>query len=150
MNKLESVDDFDWVTARAQCSSLAVFASMKMDAEKDVNLRKKFLVTHEEGRCTLSFNRGSSTGEFSVTVNGRDIRGEHTFDDEVTFRRTADGVTVVDRQGAIFLNGILCLSDEGQCKLKVENEELNFWQFRKKALEHVLFDGVRMALYGKP
>jgi hypothetical protein len=38
------------------------------------------------------------------------------------------------------LEGTLSLSDETECRLKVGDKELTFWQFRKRALENLFFN----------
>lgn len=140
---------FNWVKARADCSPVAVFVALKPLIETDVDQRRALLTDAERDRCLLSFNPGSGgSRSFTVTVVGFGHRGEHVYDDEIAFKPTAAGISVSGKEGKVFLEGSLTLSIEGECKLKVGNDELNFWQFRKKALEGILFEGVRMALYG--
>ena len=56
--------------------------------------------------------------------------------------RAIERMTGVHRDTIMRLGGILTLADDGECKFRVGNAEYDFWQFRKLALEDILFTSV--------
>jgi hypothetical protein len=46
---------------------------------------------------------------------------------------------VVKADDKVVLEGHAVLSDDGACRLRVNGEDLEFWQFRKRALEALFF-----------
>ena len=57
----------------------------------------------------------------------------------VRFDRTEKGISVSDGSKRLF-EATLTLDDTGECRLKVNGQEREFWQFRKMALEALFFD----------
>lgn len=117
--------DFDWVTARHACSLTAIFELLKTAAEQDVARRLAL-----RDAPPLAFRAQDRV--FIV----------YTGDDEdrrvVKFRLTARAIAVSANDAPLF-EGAPTLSDDGHCRLKVGEAELELWQFRKRALEGLLF-----------
>ncbi len=126
------MEDFNWVTARCQCSPGKVFEKLKSQVENDVKERESSLTQVQKVRYRFSFMPGQTS--FSVLVEG-----ESGIHGAVKFSLTDTGVTVFDEQGALMFGADVTISDEGECKMKVDGEEKELWQVRKKALEQLLF-----------
>jgi hypothetical protein len=61
----------------------------------------------------------------------------------VIFSRSPAGVEVRDSESnSLIHEGILTLSNDGHCRLKVGDVEYDLWQFRKLSLENVLFTSI--------
>lgn len=118
----------DWVTARENCSITATFEKLKLGVESDTKTRHDLPGT----KCGYEFI-GGARDLFSVSLAGSG--GLHHV---VKFRLDKKTI-VVSMDDAPFLEGRVGLSDEGLCKLTVKGEELELWQFRKRALDNLFF-----------
>jgi len=123
--------EFSWVRARAECSVASVYERIKLQVEADVAQRKEIIIS--AGCERLNFSIDSNGSAFTVT------RVEPNSHRSVTFRTTAKGITVVDGSDNVVLEGTLTLGDDGRCRLKVSGRDLDFWQFRRTALEELFF-----------
>jgi hypothetical protein len=91
----------------------------------------------ETEKESYRFKTGSQNWMFWVSVLGGAI------DKAVAFHRTTTGIEVRDAgNDAVILKGELTLSNDGECKFKVGENTYSFWQFRKLALEDLLFTSV--------
>ena len=131
MNQVDP--NFDWVTERAKCSPTDVLLQLESQAEEDIKKRND-LLTDSEKKYRVRFHFQRDRNQFSVWVLRDSERLGHA-----SFQAAPDGikVTYIDPQPELI--GTLTLSKDGECKLKVNGEEYNFWQFRKLALEPLLF-----------
>ncbi|MGA2882898.1 MAG: hypothetical protein ABSG13_28445 [Bryobacteraceae bacterium] len=128
----ETIDpSSSWVRARAECSVVAVFNRLRLQAQEDVHQRKALRTTAECER--FNFNLVSNGNAFTV---GRIEQNSHK---SITFTTTDRGVRVIDENDKSVLEGILTLGDDGQCRLKTSGRDLEFWQFRRAALEELFF-----------
>lgn len=123
--------DFDWIAARCECSPHLVFEKLKTQVEKDVESREKTLTVAQKERCKFEFMPGRT--DFSVIVGGDNIHGS------ITFALTETGIVVLNEERVSIFEADVTISDEGECKLKVNGEEKELWQVRKMALETLLF-----------
>ena len=57
----------------------------------------------------------------------------------LTFRKTDSGVKVTAEDDKVLHAATLTLGEDGECRLKLNREELEFWQFRRRALEDLFF-----------
>jgi len=127
--------DYDWVSARSACSPTQAFIRLREQVGEDLNKRAALMVEAEKEK--YRFKSGSQDWMFWVSVQGDYI------DKAVSFHRTTTGIEVRDaRNDAPLMEGKLTLGDDGECKLKVGEKAYSFWQFRKLALEDVLFTSV--------
>jgi hypothetical protein len=122
-------DDMDWVTERSKCSITAVFEMVKLGAENDTKTRHNL----PGAKCGYEFI-GGGRGSFSVSVV---CTGDVHHVVKFSLDRNA---IVVSADDTPFLEARVGLSDEGLCKLTVKGEELELWQFRKRALDSLFFD----------
>ncbi len=125
-------DDFDWISARAECSPTQAFVRIRTEVHNDIKTRMAMMSEQEKTKYVFSITH--QDWQFWVAVGGPYV------DKGIAFSRTPDGIDVHDVSSEKLLyHGILTLSNEGKCKLKVGEVEYDFWQFRKLALEDVLF-----------
>jgi hypothetical protein len=124
----DSFANFDWIKERAKCTPFKVFEILHSQVEQDIHSRNQLsddVVAHK----TFSLQ---SNGEWFAVVYGGN-KG-------VKFVQTEYGIQI---QGMPFREvlhtGILMLSNDGQCRLKVVDEEYDLWQFRKLALHDLFF-----------
>jgi hypothetical protein len=122
----------DWVEARAACSASKVFQivclAVKADMEKrnaQLNLAIDKYDSHYDG-----------TGDF---IAFRKTPRTHRI---YRFHQTANGIRVSDdiQDNKTLAEATLTLGDDGQCRLRLADKELEFWQFRRKVLEDFLFE----------
>ena len=125
----DQTQDFDWVTARASCSGFHFFQKLKDGIRGDV-------------RAINDIRSGTGVG-FTLDAEGDHLlvlrEGKET-DDSIRFMWSGNVMCVINGADATILEGSLTLNDEGQCRMKVGEKELTFWQFRKRALENLFFN----------
>jgi hypothetical protein len=127
--------DFNWVTSRAECSLLAVFKALELGAREDVETVTSLVMPHER----VSFSVVASHCRFSVIrEDGATPASPIPRSRDVNF--TVEGQEIVASKGnKILLRAAITLNNEGQCKLKIGDEELEQWQVRRMALEELFF-----------
>ena len=127
--------DFSWVRARAECSVATVYERLRLQVREDVEQRKELRTSSERER--FNFSMISNGNAFTVR------RVEHSSDRSLTFTATEKGIQIADGKDNIVLEGTLTLGDDGQCRLRASvggnMRDLDFWQFRRAALEDLLF-----------
>lgn len=127
----EHPPDWDWVTERNKCSVVSMFHTLKTLAKRDVETRLKLRPAQSAGfDFGLQFEDGNSS--FSVVKVGFGI------DLLVRFTYDANRIHVETNQGQT-LDASLTLTNEGRCKLRVEKQELEPWQFLRLVLEPLFF-----------
>jgi len=126
--------NFNWVKSRADCSLAVVFKSLEHGVSEDVKVAnglvgsspirfslvqgsRQFSVIREEGATALS--PIPTTYEVNFIIEGQEI--------------------VISRENRAFLRASLTLNNEGECKLKIGDSELDQWQVRRMALEELFF-----------
>jgi hypothetical protein len=127
---------FDWVRARAECSPWKVFKELEQGARDDVDAINSQRQLEDVFKYTVA--RASET-RFSVLCEGVRRRGSVDF-------LLSDEEIIVNEGESVILKATLTLSNKRQCRLKVNGEELEQWQFRKRALEGLFF---RATISGK-
>jgi hypothetical protein len=125
------MEDFNWVAARCECSPGQVFEKLKSQVQNDIMAREIALSQAQRQRYTFEFIPGSS--DFKVLVSGNNIHGA------IKFALTETGIVVFNEEGARMFSADVTISDEGECKLKIDDEEKELWQVRKMALENLFF-----------
>jgi hypothetical protein len=125
------IEKFDWVTARASCSIGSVFEHLRDETKADVAVISKLL---ELNGYKANFTFESEQESFMVS---RATNGKSDFA-SVKFSRKEKAITV-SKSGTVFLAATLTINNERQCRLVVNGQELEEWQFRKLALEQIFF-----------
>jgi hypothetical protein len=122
-------ESFDWVTARAACSLARVFEKLKLQIQDDIKARNA--LRPPGAHYAFSVVEGGSKA-FSVLVEGKNVHVSVRFDldDEKISVYSKDGVT---------FTGTVTLCDDGECRVKIGDQEHDLWQVRKMALEDLFF-----------
>jgi len=122
---------FNWVTERSSCSLPKVFQTLRSQVEDDVKTRNSLRPTN-------------SPYEFSVEVNGTDFSVVLVAGDlrsSVIFTLAEHGILVRGGEGNQMFEVTLNFTPDGHCKLIVNEQQRDFWQVRRMALEELLFHG---------
>ncbi len=80
--------------------------------------------------------------EFSVTDKGDDftvLLKAGDFHQSVIFSLAEHAIVVKDDTGNTMFEVTLAFTDQGECRLHVNDKELESWQVRRMALEELLF-----------
>jgi hypothetical protein len=120
---------FNWVTQRAQCTLPKVFRDLRQQVEEDVKTRN----AQRPKNSAYEFLVTENGADFSAVLEAKDARKS------VTFSLAEHGILVRDDKGNQILEVTLTFSDQGECKLYVNEAEREMWQVRRMALEDVLF-----------
>lgn len=122
-------DNFDWVTARAECSIVAVFEKLKILIETDVEIRNKL---RQKDSDSPIFKLVSANNRFTVLAEG------HYVHKTVVFALSSKGISAISSDGHIF-QATVTLCNDGICRAKIGEQEYDLWQLRKMALEDLFF-----------
>lgn len=130
--------DWNWVKSRAECSAVAMFEHLRIGAL--ANLAERNATIQEPGRVSDRFQLTETNKGRLFTVFdswGQDRRA-------VDFSLDLETIHVgVHLPSASEFQATLTLNNEGLCKFKVGDDELDTWQVLKKALESLLFEAER-------
>lgn len=135
--------NFDWVRARAECSASEVYQDFARQLKADVATRNTLLSGKERRHeVNFTYNGGfQHTSLFVAAQTGGNMLEENRLA-HVVFTKVAEGIAAEYSDGKKLI-GFLTLSQDGECRLKVDGVEYSFWQFRKLALEPIFFDAVK-------
>ena len=120
---------FNWVTGRFQCSLAAVFKELRLEVEEDVKTRNGLRLPSS----AYEFSIADSDGAFTVTLQAKEIQKS------VVFKLAEHAILVRDDQGNSKFDVTLAYSDDGKCRLRVNQDEREYWQVRRMALEDLMF-----------
>jgi len=123
---------FDWVGERSKCSVASIFENLKTQIEGDVK-RRNALHGTSETPPPYQFHFGIENDTISVRLEGSNLL------QSVSFRLRRNTIEVLDHERKPMFTGTATLNNDGECRIKVNAEELTSWQFRKKALEYLFF-----------
>jgi len=123
---------FDWVTERSNCSLPKVFTALREQVEADVKTRNAL----RPGNSPYEFSVKEDNGEFSVLLKAQQLR------QSVVFSLDDHAILVRDDKSNPMFEVTAAFNDEGECRLKVNGAERDFWQVRRMALEDLMFRGL--------
>jgi hypothetical protein len=124
--------DFDWVTARAECSISRMFVRVQSQVKADVERRNALLSAHERLKFLVEVH---SDSEFSVKREGTGQEEPGT----VRFRRNESDIAIASNDGTLKLTVTLTVDHLNECRLVLNGEHVDEWQLRKLALESLFF-----------
>lgn len=124
--------DWDWVTARKECSMPLFFERLKTLAQRDVKTRHAMRQELID-LGPVNFD-AQIAGTFTVLRNF--APGHHA---SVRFRLEGDRLFVEGAGVQVNFDGSLTLTDDGDCRLRVGEKELDPWQVLRRALEPLFF-----------
>jgi hypothetical protein len=120
-----------------------VYRDFALQIKHDVETRNGVLSGKErKPEVNFFFNGGHEPTSLIVAAQ----KGGHLLEEirlaQVIFTKIPEGIAAEYSDGKKLI-GLLTLSQEGECRLKVDGVEYSFWQFRKLALEPIFFDAVK-------
>ena len=118
--------DFDWVSARHNCSVDKFFERLRLGAQSNVERRNALGSPVEGQRFTFT-----SSGSLFSVARGTSVG--------VVFRVVGERIYVEGNRIDVKFNGALTLTNEARCLLRVGDRELDEWQVLRLALEALLF-----------
>lgn len=140
---IQNDQNFDCVSARAKCTASEIYRDFALQLKKDVATRNTLLSGKErKHEVTFLFDGGvEPTSLFVAAQTGGHFLGEKRLA-HVIFTKISEGIAAECSDGKK-ITGLLTLSQDGECRLKVDGAEYSFWQFRKLTLEPIFFDAVK-------
>jgi hypothetical protein len=127
---------FDWVTRRSACSLPAVFKELRSQVEQDVNTRNGLRPSY----APYEFSIADHDGGFHVFLKSKDTDKDVQL--SVAFILSEHAIQVRDDKSLRMFDVTLSFNEIGECKLKVEGADREFWQVRRMALEELMFRGL--------
>jgi len=125
--------DFDWVQARMKCSAVRVFGELKHSVERDVITRNTG--DHQQ---RVHFELTGDAPTFTVYRYLKGVPSSTCDPHSVSFSLGDDSICAKLSNGKE-LRASLTLNSQGHCVFKLDDQELEPWQFRMKALEQLFF-----------
>lgn len=119
----------DWVTKRSSCSYPNIFKQLRLEVEEDVKTRNAL----RPANSAYEFSVADNDDGFTVLLQAKEVRMS------ATFSLTEHAILVRDDQGNKKFEVTLVFNDEGECTLSVNDEQREFWQVRRMALEELFF-----------
>ena len=120
---------FDWVTKRSRCSFPNIFKELKLQVEDDVKIRNAL----RPNTAPYEFSVADGGDDFTVLLEAGD------FHKSVKFSLAEHAIVVEDDAGNNAFEVTLTFDDQGDCRLHVNDKQLELWQVRRMALEDLLF-----------
>jgi hypothetical protein len=127
----KDVPGFDWVTERSQCSLPKVFYNLRNQVEEDVKTRNAL----RPENSPYEFSVSEDIDGFSIVLQANEVR------ESVIFSLAGHAILVHDEKGNPLFEVIAAFSEDGKCKLFVNETERDSWQVRRMALEGLMFRG---------
>ena len=121
-------EELDWIKVRSECTVALIFEKLFLEIKHDVeqvnsaNSNRQFKIVRDSGYFTV-YQEGLLIGNRSVVFK----RDQESI--EVSFHSTNKEAMVAR----------IMVNDYGKCCLRVKDRERCSWQFRKDALEDLLF-----------
>jgi hypothetical protein len=129
MNDNLNNPNFDWVSARSACSLKTIFETLKLEVEKDVEIRNRL----RPAMAHYVFKMVSKADVFTVFVESNKAHPT------TKFSLSNDSIQLRDGENNLRCDAVLTLNNNGECRLRVHEREYTFWQFRRMALESMFF-----------
>jgi hypothetical protein len=123
--------DLDWVRERGACTAERVFADLVRDIAKDAATRNS-MGTDTAFASDLTTDKST----LIVAETGAWARKE-----KIKVFPSKGRIEVRDEITPAAFGAEVFLTDDGRCKLKLGDIELEQWQFRRKILESLFFGG---------
>jgi hypothetical protein len=120
---------FDWVIERSACTLPKIFAALRQQVEEDVKTRNGL----RPNNAPYEFSLAEDIDEFTVLLKAKDVQRS------ITFSLAEQAISVRDDKGNPMFQVTLTFNDKGECKLHANEQEREFWQVRRMALEGLLF-----------
>lgn len=127
--KKKSPEPFDWVTERSACSLPKVFKDLGAQLEEDVKIRNGL----RPNNAPYEFSVKTDVSDITVLLQSGDVRKS------VIFSLTPRSVLARDDKGTQLFEVNITFTDDGRCRLNVNDQPREPWQVRRMALEELFF-----------
>jgi hypothetical protein len=122
---------FDWVTKRSSCSIPKIFKELRSQVEEDIKIRN----TLRPNNSPYEFSVADQGTGFSVVLKTKDA------EKSVLFSVSEQAILVTNGDGKQMFQVTVAFNENGECKLRVNEQDREMWQVRRMALEEILFRG---------
>ena len=131
----QSSDDFDWVSAQAQCTASSMFERLRTQVREDVHRRNGLLGRTDGWR--FEFDTEGDTFEVS-RVSGSLV--DPNTSAVVTFERTGRRIQIHSEDIEVDIIAVVTLDVGGACRFVVGEALYSEWEIRRMALELLFFE----------
>jgi hypothetical protein len=125
----KNVSKFDWIAERSSCTLPKIFKTLRIQVEEDVKTRN----AQRPKDSLYEFHLKEDVGEFTVLLESEVVH------QSVIFKLAEHAILVLGGEGTLMFEVKLVFDDDGKCRLNVNDEQRDFWQVRRMALEDLLF-----------
>lgn len=134
-NANKKPQNFDWVSARSQCSVKQMFEELKLGVKQDVEAMSKAIKSDPTRNPANIFKIAENAKTMKVFFDDPFSDGP-----SVLFTLTRSAIRVSDGETNEFLFNLeIGLNEEGDCRFTMEGKEFDSWQVRRKSLEGLFF-----------
>ena len=131
----QAPDEFDWVSAQAQCNAASMFERLRTQVREDVQRRNGLLGRTDGWR--YEFETEDDAFEVSrVTGSLADPKTSAV----VTFEKTGQRIQIHSEDIDVDLTAIVTLDVGGVCRFVVGEAIYSDWEIRRMALELLFFE----------
>src|SRR5262245_59259434 len=125
-------DNFDWVTAQAQCGVEQMFQKLRDGAQADVDRRNHATFGRTDG---WRFEFHEDEDGFEVVR----VTGSSRSDAFVTFQREGPRINIAGDGVDVQITAVVGINAHGDCRYYVAEGEYLGWEVRKQALDSLFF-----------
>ena len=129
-------DEFEWVSAKAQCTAALMFERLRVGVKQDVERRNALLRLDDGSR--FEFSDDGETFDVARLEGSR--FANHKISALVRFEHAGPRINV--RGEDVDFTAVLTLDPAGQCRFVVGEALYAEWEIRRMALELLFFDEV--------
>jgi hypothetical protein len=131
----QTPDEFDWVSAQAQCNAASMFERLRAQVREDVQRRDGLLGRTDGWRYECE----TEDDAFEVSrVTGSLVDPKTSA--VVTFERTGQRIQIHSEDIDVDLTAIVTLDVGGVCRFVVGEAIYSDWEIRRMALELLFFE----------
>jgi hypothetical protein len=129
-------DQFEWVSAKAQCTAGLMFERLRAGVKQDVERRNALLVSDDEFR--FEFSEDAEGFEVARLQGSRMAKPDVAA--VVRFEHAGPRINIHSEDVDVTITAILTLDPAGQCRFVVGEALYAEWEIRRLALEVLFFD----------
>jgi hypothetical protein len=131
----QAPDEFDWVSAQAQCNAASMFERLRTQVREDVQRRNGLLGRTDGWRYECE----TEDDAFEVSrVTGSLVDPKTSA--VVTFERTGQRIQIHSEDIDVDFTAIVTLDVGGVCRFVVGEAIYSDWEIRRMALELLFFE----------
>ena len=135
MTRDHTPEDFDWVSAQADCTPASMFERLRHGVRQDVDRRNGLVGLEDEARFEFS----EDSEAFDVARVDGSRFGQPKIAALVRFERAGRRINVHGEDVDVDFTAVLTLDPAGQCRFVVGEALYSEWEIRRMALELLFF-----------